>query len=111
MQSKIAFDHSFNKNQIIQAAAQAAKRGSRYMSSEDLIFLIRHDRAKVNRLRTYLSWKDVRKNAKDSGGLDATEEILEEPNAGALPILCTLVNPSQLPLTKKIISKGQENEG
>ncbi|WFD43084.1 Transcription initiation protein spt3 [Malassezia psittaci] len=35
---------------------------------EDLIFLIRYDRAKVNRLRTYLSWKDVRKNAKDSGG-------------------------------------------
>ena len=38
------------------------------MSAEDLIFLIRHDRAKVNRLRTYLSWKDVRKHAKDSGG-------------------------------------------
>ncbi|KAG9286498.1 hypothetical protein G9A89_014664 [Geosiphon pyriformis] len=68
---------------IIQAAAQASKRGSRYMSSEDLIFLIRHDRAKVNRLRTYLSWKDVRKNvaSKDSGGQDAAEEILEEPNA------------------------------
>ena len=38
------------------------------MSAEDLIFLIRHDRGKVNRLRTYLSWKDVRKHAKDSGG-------------------------------------------
>ncbi|GBB97540.1 hypothetical protein RclHR1_00300019 [Rhizophagus clarus] len=66
---------------IIQAAAQASKRGSRYMSAEDLIFLIRHDRAKVNRLRTYLSWKDVRKNAKDTGGNDAAEEIMEEPNA------------------------------
>lgn len=52
------------------------------MSAEDLIFLIRHDRAKVNRLRTYLSWKDVRKNAKDTGGNDAAEEIMEEPNAG-----------------------------
>ncbi|CAG8597069.1 11565_t:CDS:2, partial [Ambispora leptoticha] len=69
---------------IIQAAAQAAKRGSRYMSAEDLIFLIRHDRAKVNRLRTYLSWKDVRKNTKESGGQDAAEEILEEPNADKL---------------------------
>ncbi|CAG8594619.1 12224_t:CDS:10 [Dentiscutata erythropus] len=65
---------------IIQAAAQAAKRGSRYMSSEDLIFLIRHDRAKVNRLRTYLSWKDVRKNVKDTGN-DAVEETIEEPSA------------------------------
>jgi len=52
------------------------------MTSEDLIFLIRHDRAKVNRLRTYLSWKDVRKNAKDTGGNDGAEEILEEPSAG-----------------------------
>lgn len=46
----------------------ASRRGARYLSAEDLIFLIRHDRAKVNRLRTYLSWKDVRRHAKDSGG-------------------------------------------
>ncbi len=54
--------------QILQARALATRRGARYLSSEDLIFLIRHDRGKVNRLRTYLSWKDVRKHAKDSGG-------------------------------------------
>ncbi|KAH9854838.1 TFIID-domain-containing protein [Lenzites betulinus] len=53
---------------ILQARALATRRGARYLSAEDLIFLIRHDRAKVNRLRTYLSWKDVRKHAKDSGG-------------------------------------------
>ncbi|EGO02212.1 hypothetical protein SERLA73DRAFT_86475 [Serpula lacrymans var. lacrymans S7.3] len=53
---------------ILQARALAARRGARYTSAEDLIFLIRHDRGKVNRLRTYLSWKDVRKHAKDSGG-------------------------------------------
>ncbi len=52
----------------LQARALATRRGARYLSSEDLIFLIRHDRGKVNRLRTYLSWKDVRKHAKDSGG-------------------------------------------
>ncbi|RUS21011.1 TFIID domain-containing protein [Endogone sp. FLAS-F59071] len=65
---------------IIQAAAQAQKRGSRYMNAEDLIFLIRHDRAKVNRLRSFLSWKDVRKNAKESSG-DPVEEMLEETSA------------------------------
>jgi transcription initiation protein SPT3 len=54
------------------------------MSAEDLIFLIRYDHAKVNRLKTYLSWKDVRKNAKDTGGNDAAEEILKEPNAGLI---------------------------
>ncbi|KAF9035063.1 TFIID-domain-containing protein [Hymenopellis radicata] len=53
---------------IVQARALAVRRGARYLTAEDLIFLIRHDRAKVNRLRTYLSWKDVRKHAKDSGG-------------------------------------------
>ncbi|TDL29359.1 TFIID-18kDa-domain-containing protein [Rickenella mellea] len=53
---------------IIQARALANRRGARYLTAEDLIFLIRHDRGKVNRLRTYLSWKDVRKHAKDSGG-------------------------------------------
>ncbi|EPQ32024.1 uncharacterized protein PFL1_00222 [Pseudozyma flocculosa PF-1] len=52
---------------IIQSRRLAQRRGSKYLSAEDLIFLIRYDRAKINRLRTYLSWKDVRKNAKDSG--------------------------------------------
>ncbi|KAG6378963.1 TFIID-domain-containing protein [Boletus reticuloceps] len=53
---------------VFQARALANRRGARYLTAEDLIFLIRHDRGKVNRLRTYLSWKDVRKHAKDSGG-------------------------------------------
>lgn len=36
--------------------------------------MIRHDKAKVSRLKTFLSWKDVRKNVKDSddkGGGDS----------------------------------------
>jgi hypothetical protein len=48
----------------------------RSISTADLIFLIRHDKAKVSRLKTFLSWKDVRKNVKDSdekGGGDAGE--------------------------------------
>lgn len=53
---------------IVQARALSVRRNARYLSAEDLIFLIRHDRGKVNRLRTYLSWKDVRRHAKDSGG-------------------------------------------
>ncbi|ETW84017.1 hypothetical protein HETIRDRAFT_457979 [Heterobasidion irregulare TC 32-1] len=66
---------------IVQARVQANRRGARYLSAEDLIFLIRHDRAKVNRLRTYLSWKDVRKHAKDSnadGGGGVEVETLED---------------------------------
>ncbi|KAI8378560.1 hypothetical protein BD560DRAFT_325126, partial [Blakeslea trispora] len=68
---------------IVQAAAQATRRNSRYLSAEDLIFLMRHDRAKVNRLRSFLSWKDVRKNAKDASG-DQVEDVVEETNTGKI---------------------------
>ncbi|KAF9100995.1 Transcription initiation protein spt3 [Mortierella sp. AM989] len=78
------------RSQVIEiiclAAQQARKRSSRFMSAEDLIFLIRHDRPKVNRLRTYLSWKDVRKNVKDSsdgaGGTGADDVVGIEDAAG-----------------------------
>ena len=50
---------------LLQANQTAHARGSKSILPEDVIFLIRHDKAKVNRLRTYLSWKDLRKNAKD----------------------------------------------
>ncbi|OMH80972.1 SAGA complex subunit spt3 [Zancudomyces culisetae] len=60
----------------IMASAQAQKRGSRTIAAEDLMFLIRHDKQKVNRLSEYLSWKDVRKKLKERD--DNNEEILEE---------------------------------
>ncbi|KAG9228058.1 transcription initiation factor IID, 18kD subunit-domain-containing protein [Amylocarpus encephaloides] len=71
-----------------QCTEQAARRGSRSISTDDLIFLIRQDIAKVSRLRTFLSWKDVRKNVKDTSddkGGDADIGTGEEPVAGAAP--------------------------
>ena len=53
------------KIQVTRARLLTHLRSSRFLSAEDLIFLIRDDRGKVNRLRTYLSWKDVRKRAKE----------------------------------------------
>lgn len=50
---------------LLQSTRTAHSRGNKNILPEDIIFLIRHDKAKVNRLRTYLSWKDLRKNAKD----------------------------------------------
>ena len=73
--------------QIIQARALATKRGARYVSAEDLIFLIRHDRGKVNRLRTYLSWKDVRKHAKESGGDGGGPVEVDPLEEGGLSLL------------------------
>ena len=46
----------------------AIRRGSRSISTDDLMFLIRHDKAKLARLRHFLQWKDVRKNVKEADG-------------------------------------------
>ncbi|KAL1989654.1 hypothetical protein VTN49DRAFT_6851 [Thermomyces lanuginosus] len=73
---------------LIRSTALANRRGNRSISTDDLIFLIRHDKAKVSRLRTFLSWKDVRKNVKDSddkAGADATDfAAADDPLAGAV---------------------------
>ncbi|KAJ3944355.1 Transcription initiation protein spt3 [Colletotrichum fioriniae] len=65
----------------------AARRGSRAITINDLIFQIRHDQAKVSRLRTFLSWKDVRKNVKDSDdkGGEADLGAGEDPSGGVVP--------------------------
>ncbi|KLU82688.1 spt3 [Magnaporthiopsis poae ATCC 64411] len=64
----------------------AARRGSRSITINDLIFQIRDDAAKVSRLRTFLSWKDVRKNVKDSDdkGADADIGAGEDPVGGVV---------------------------
>jgi transcription initiation protein SPT3 len=49
----------------------ATRRGSKSISTDDLFMLIRHDRAKISRLRHFLQWKDVRRSVKDSDDKDA----------------------------------------
>jgi transcription initiation protein SPT3 len=65
---------------IIQAVQQAKKRGSKTINPDDLIFLLRHDRARVHRLKAYLSWKEVRRLAKDKDGkpADVADDLMEE---------------------------------
>ncbi|KAI1103985.1 TFIID-18kDa-domain-containing protein [Jackrogersella minutella] len=65
----------------------AARRGSRSITINDLIFQIRDDAPKVSRLRTFLSWKDVRKSAKDSDekGGEADIGVADDPGAGVMP--------------------------
>ncbi|KAL2869362.1 transcriptional regulator SPT3 [Aspergillus lucknowensis] len=73
---------------LARSTALATRRGVRSISTDDLIFLIRHDKAKVSRLKTFLSWKDVRKNVKDSddkGGADAADFAgADDPLAGGV---------------------------
>ena len=73
--------------QLKEATVLANRRGSKSISIVDLIFQIRHNTPKVSRLKTFLSWKDVRKNVKDSddkGGADADAIDLEDVS---IPIL------------------------
>ncbi|CDK29191.1 unnamed protein product [Kuraishia capsulata CBS 1993] len=76
------------REQVIEIITQCTKtsslRGVKSIAPEDVIFLIRHDKAKVNRLRTYLSWKDVRKNARDqeSGDIGTGNDLIDD-SAGA----------------------------
>ncbi|KAI9741422.1 MAG: Transcription initiation protein spt3 [Claussenomyces sp. TS43310] len=75
--------------QLRLCTENASRRGVKSITTDDLIFLIRHDSAKVSRLRTFLSWKDVRKNVKetDDKGGEADIGAGEEPAvAGAGPV-------------------------
>lgn len=61
---------------LIQRATKiAARRGSRYLSIDDFIFLVRHDAFKVKRLKEFLSWKDIRKNVRNNSG-ETNDEIM-----------------------------------
>ncbi|EGG04562.1 uncharacterized protein MELLADRAFT_88588 [Melampsora larici-populina 98AG31] len=62
--------------------ALAQQQGSRVLTTEDLMFLIRHNQAKVNQLRNYLGWKDVRKKAKDNGTDEKDIESIEAESNG-----------------------------
>jgi transcription initiation protein SPT3 len=49
-----------------------SRRGARTITPEDLLFLLRHDVNRSARLKEFLSWKDVRKNAKATSGAEAS---------------------------------------
>ncbi|KDE06690.1 hypothetical protein MVLG_03036 [Microbotryum lychnidis-dioicae p1A1 Lamole] len=55
---------------------------TRQLQVDDLMFLIRHDATKLNRLKMYLGWKDVRKKFKESDQ-DDEPEVMDEPVAVA----------------------------
>lgn len=76
------------RQQVVEILTQcnetAIRRGSRSIGVVDLFFLIRKDIAKTARLKTFLSWKDVRKTAKDTDekGGDADIGAGDDPIAG-----------------------------
>jgi transcription initiation protein SPT3 len=72
---------------LVRCSETAARRGVRSISTDDLIFLYRHDRAKVSRLVNFLSWKDVRKTAKDSEEKTGAEAELPIEDGGQAALM------------------------
>ena len=81
----ISFSGAYSSNKLTQCNDSAIRRGSRSIGVVDLFFLIRKDIAKTARLKTFLSWKDVRKTAKDTDekGGDADIGAGDDPIGGA----------------------------
>ncbi|KAJ4355004.1 Transcription initiation protein spt3 [Ascochyta clinopodiicola] len=65
------------QHMLRECTSLATRRGSKSISTDDLFMLIRHDRAKISRLRHFLQWKDVRRSVKDSDdkGGDAGADV------------------------------------
>ncbi|KAH6695502.1 transcription initiation factor IID, 18kD subunit-domain-containing protein [Plectosphaerella plurivora] len=61
----------------------AFRRGSRIFTVADLVFQFRHDAARVDRLRTFLVWKVIRKSAKSDDDKEIPED--EEPDVEVAP--------------------------
>ncbi|KAL7416364.1 transcription initiation factor IID, 18kD subunit-domain-containing protein, partial [Mrakia frigida] len=84
------------KSQVIELAVRAKtianRRGSRALAPEDLIFLFRDDRPKVNRLKTFLSWMDVRKNTRSTTENEVQVSSNAPSNFGARFYRLTLLN-------------------
>ena len=60
-----------------------SRRSARTITPEDLLFLLRHDVNRSARLKEFLSWKDVRKNAKATSGAEAGGDGAAGSNSSA----------------------------
>ncbi|EPZ32911.1 TFIID-18kDa-domain-containing protein [Rozella allomycis CSF55] len=69
---------SKTNSKAIQAAALAQKRSSRFISSDDLMFLVRSDKSKLSRIKEYIFWKEVRKNMKGTDEVGLAEGAAPE---------------------------------
>ncbi|KGG51049.1 subunit Spt3 of SAGA complex [Mitosporidium daphniae] len=59
---------------LVKAAEVSLIKGSKNIAPEDLIFIVRHEPAKVIRLKEFSSWKDIRRNVKPESGDAAFED-------------------------------------
>ena len=84
---RISRDHmSSADSQLSQCNDSATRGGRRTIGVIDMFFVIRRDKAKTARLKTFLSWKDVRKTAKDTDDKGGDADIGgDDPIGGDVP--------------------------
>lgn len=63
----------------------ALRRGARFLAPEDLLFLMRRDANRMQRMKEFLSWKSVRKNAKPGGSGNGSVAGAAAPVAAEAP--------------------------
>ncbi|CAH3035361.1 unnamed protein product [Pocillopora meandrina] len=68
--------HSQMASLVVRAAEVTNMRGGRFMSVEDIIFLMRKDKEKLKRLIKYLNFKDVKSKTQKQTSQD-DDEVLE----------------------------------
>ncbi|VUC25593.1 unnamed protein product [Clonostachys rosea] len=88
---------------LVTARDLAHRRGAALFSNNDVIFQIRHDDARVERIRAFLTWKSIRKKAKNEdekeieehGGFE--DESAEMPSDDAIPSASSRISAFSLP--------------
>ncbi|XP_073254991.1 transcription initiation protein SPT3 homolog isoform X3 [Porites lutea] len=68
--------HSQMASLVVRAAEVTNMRGGRFMSVEDIIFLMRKDKEKLRRLIRYLNFKDMKNKSQKQTSQD-DDEVLE----------------------------------
>lgn len=68
--------HSQMANMVVRAAEVTNMRGGRFMSVEDIIFLMRKDKEKLKRLIRYLNFKEIKNKSQKQTSQD-DDEVLE----------------------------------
>jgi transcription initiation protein SPT3 len=93
------------KELLRRAVELANRRGNRTITPDELMFLYRGDKGKLNRLLHFLQWKDVRKNLNEQeggGGADADLAVGEEAAVVAGPGGGAAVDPKKTAKKAKV---------
>ena len=77
------------------------RQGQRSIGVTDILYIIRDNKAKLHRVKQFLSWKDVRKNVKESNDDGKGDDLLPEDAGAGAAGPNDMVNRGAMTKTKK----------